>query len=103
MYRFWVEYTDLGHLEKTEKRPEDFGKKVLPDGTEEEDTRGFMIEIDESIIAAIAEPEPDGNGFMYVQVDVEREIYKTAMAMAYDRCQEISHYYAPTSIELISC
>lgn len=94
MYRFWVEYTDLGHLEKTEKRPEDLGKKVLPDGTEEEDTRGFILEVNESIICS-DEAELGAN--------IEREVYIAAMAKAYDECQKISRYYAPTSVELISC
>lgn len=97
MYRFWVEYTDFGHLEKTEKRPEDFGKKVFPDDTEEEDTRGFMLEVDENIVAEIAEPDEYGHKH------IERDVFKYAMLIAYDKCQEISHYYAPTSIELVSC
>ena len=98
IYRFWVEYTDLGHLEKTEKRPEDLGKKVLPDGTEDEDTRGFMIEIDENLVAAVVSTED-----VKARVNIEREVYRAAMGLAYDKCQAISHYYTPTSIELISC
>lgn len=96
MYRFWVEYTDFGHLEKTEKRPEDLGKRTPPDWAEDEDMRGFMIEVDENIVLHRPCNQP-------LNRNVEREIYKTAMAMAYDKCQEISHYYAPTSIELVSC
>lgn len=98
MYRFWVEYCDFGKLEKTEKRSEDLGKKVLPDGSEEEDMRGFMIEVDENLVAAVVDSELPGK-----KVKLEREIYRIAMGIAYDKCQEISHYYAPTSIELVSC